>query len=109
MNTTPEQSLIPRLQAFGEQIFGPVRAPRGTGRRRLLTARSVVAYVGLIATLVQVVVWLTIGVLSGHLDAPWWLWTTVPAAVAVVVLTGVDRWSARWASAATRPTPRKGI
>jgi hypothetical protein len=81
----------PRLRALTEEILGPVRAPRGTARRRLLLARSACAHVGLIATVIQLVVWLMIGVLTAHLDSPWWLWTAVPAAAAVGVLTLLDR------------------
>ena len=50
---------------------------------RLLRARSVLASVGLLGTLVQIVIWLIAGVISADLDAPWWLWTTVPAAISV--------------------------
>lgn len=103
-STTTSPTTTTRLQALGEQLLGPVRAPRGTLERRILLARSAFTYGGLITTLVQLVVWLTIGVLTGHLDSPWWLWTTVPAAAAVVGLTFADRWR-RWWSTASADLP----
>ena len=99
MTTTP----IDRIRSALDDVFGPVRARPGTTRHRLLLARSVLAYLGLVATLVQVVVWLMVGVFSGDLDTPWWLWTTVPAAVAVAALTAADGWSG-WYAAPTRST-----
>jgi hypothetical protein len=101
MKSTAAHPNRPRIHTLGAEILGPVRAPQGTARRRILLARSAVAYGGLVMTLVQIVVWLMIGVLSGHLDTPWWLWTTVPAGVVVVGLTAVERWRAWWISAAT--------
>ena len=101
MTTTPAHSLSSRLQKAGEDILGPVQAPPGTVQRRVLLIRSAVAYAGLIATLVQIVIWLTIAVFDGHLDSPRWLWTTVPAAAAVAGLTALDRWRTWWASAST--------
>jgi hypothetical protein len=106
MTTTPADTFSSRLQKAGEEILGPVQAPRGTARRRVLLARSAVAYGGLIAALVQIVVWLTIAVFTGHLDSPWWLWTTVPAAAAVVGLTALDRWRTWWATASTTDPTR---
>jgi len=88
-----------RLQGLADQLLGPVGAPRGSLERRILLARSAFTYAGLITTLVQIVVWLAIGVLTGHVDSPWWLWTTVPAAAAVVALTVADRWRRWWATA----------
>lgn len=93
-----------RIHDAAEQVFGPVQAPRGSLQRRLLIARSAIAYFGVVTTLVQIVVWLTIGVFRNHLDSPWWLWTTVPAAAAVVCLTVADRWRAWWSATAARPT-----
>jgi hypothetical protein len=105
MNSTTIQPTATRVHAIGEQVFGPVHAPRGTLQRRILLARSVFAYAGLVTTLVQLVVWLTIAVLSGHLDSPWWLWTTVPAAAGVLGLTVAERWRTWWSAAsATRPS-----
>ncbi len=105
MKPTTIGTTTARIHAVGEQVFGPVHAPRGTLERRILLARSAFAYAGLVTTLVQVVVWLTIGVLTGHLDSPWWLWTTVPAAGAVAGLTIADRWRTWWADAsAARPS-----
>ncbi|MGY2873489.1 hypothetical protein ACVW00_000679 [Marmoricola sp. URHA0025 HA25] len=101
MNPTTSTTTT-RIHAVGEQVFGPVLAPRGSLERRILLARSAFAYGGLITTLVQVVVWLTIAVLTGHLDSPWWLWTTVPAAAAVAGLTIADRWHTWWATASAR-------
>ena len=103
MNPTRNDTIL-RIQAVGD-VFRPVGAPRGTVQRRILLTRSAFAYAGLITTLVQIVVWLTIGVVSGHLDTPWWLWTAVPAAVVVVGLTVVDRWRSWWSIAeSTAPT-----
>ena len=101
MTTTPAHTFSSRLQKTAEDILGPVQAPRGTVRRRVLLVRSAAAYGGLISTLVQIVIWLTIAVFTGHLDSPWWLWTTVPAAVAVVGLTAVDKWRTWWVSTST--------
>lgn len=98
MTTTSPHTVSSRLHDLGEEVFGPVRAAHGTARRRLLIVRSALAYGGLITTLVQIVVWLMIGVLTAHLDAPWWLWTAVPAGAAVGVLTVVERWQGWWAA-----------
>jgi len=108
MNEAQERLVGHRLAGALGDIFGPVHAPHGTWKRKLLTLRSMVAYGGLLTTLVQVVVWLTIAVFTGHLDSPWWLWTTVPAAAAVVALTALDRWRTGWASVSTtHPTRRR--
>jgi hypothetical protein len=105
MNPTPIHTPTTRIQAAVDEIFGPVHAPHGTPERRILLARSALAYACLIATLVQVVVWLTIAVLTGHLDSPWWLWTTIPTAAAVVGLSVADRWRTWWSTASvTRPS-----
>jgi hypothetical protein len=101
MNPTPETSNKSRINELVEEVFGPVHAEPGTAQRQLLVARSVLAYVGLVGTLVQVVVWLMIAVFTGSLDTPWWLWTTVPAAVGVAVLTLADRWRG-WFATTTR-------
>jgi hypothetical protein len=87
MTSTTAPTIGSRLHTIGTEILGPVRAPRGTPGHRILLARSAVAYFGLIATLVQLVIWLVIAVLTVHLDSPWWLWTAVPAAGAVGALT----------------------
>ena len=103
MTTTPEPRVLARIQSTGRQIFGPVDASPGTARRRILLARSAVAYGGLVVTLVQIVVWLMIAVLTTSIDSPWWLFTAVPAALAVGVLTLLDRWrTATSAQPATR-------
>ena len=86
----------PGRRSLLEEVFGPVEAPAGTLARRLLQARSAIAYLGLVATLVQVVVWLMIALISTHLDSPWWLWTTIPAAVVVGGLSVVRRWHGWW-------------
>jgi len=96
MNTTTERHSSSRLHDLADAVFGPVRASRGTLERKLLLARSAFAYGGLIATLIQIVVWLTIGVTTAHLDSPWWLWTAVPAAAAVGLLTLARRWQRWW-------------
>jgi len=92
MSTATETTQKSRIQGLVDDVFGPVRAEPGSARRRLLVVRSVLAYVGVVSTLVQIVVWLMIGVIRTHLDGPWWLWTTVPAAAGVAVLTLADRW-----------------
>jgi hypothetical protein len=108
MTNTPEHTIgsrLPtRIQGMTDEVFGPVRAPHGTPRHRLQVARSVAAYFCLVTTLVQIVVWLVIGVLTAHLDTPWWLWTTVPAAGVVLVLTAADRWHG-WFTSAQASTP----
>lgn len=98
MNSTTSNTDLTRIQALGAEILGPVRAPHGT-RRTIQLARLVCAYGTLLATLVQVVVWLVIAVFTGHLDTPWWLWTAVPGTVAVGALTLLERWRTWWTSA----------
>lgn len=92
MKPTTEATQKSPIHALVDEVFGPVHAESGSARHRLLQARSVLAYVGLVGTLVQIVVWLMVGVITADLDAPWWLWTTVPAAIGVAVLTVADRW-----------------
>jgi len=94
MHTATEKTSNSRLHAVADDIFGPVRASHGTFERKLLLTRSAFAYGGLIATLVQIVVWLAIAVTTAHLDTPWWLWTALPAAAAVGLLTLARRWAA---------------
>jgi hypothetical protein len=99
MNLTSEDTHTSRINDVVGEIFGPVRAAPGTPRHRLLLARSVVAYLGLVSTLVQIVVWLMMAVVTADLASPWWLWTTVPAAAAVGGLTMVDLWRDWWVTA----------
>lgn len=105
MNTTtaPPSS---RFRSLAAEIFGPVDAPDDAVEHRLLVARSAVAYAGLVATLVQVVVWLMIALVTTHLDSPWWLWTTVPAAAAVGVLTAVVHQRRWWQRTTSREEDR---
>jgi hypothetical protein len=72
-------------------LFGPVNAPDRSTRQRLLQARRVCAAVGALATLLQVVVWLLIAVVTGRVDSPWWLWTAAPAALLTLSLGLTDR------------------
>jgi hypothetical protein len=106
MNAATEHSPGSRLHDLADELFGPVRAPRGTFERKLLLVRSAFAYGGLIATLVQVVVWLTIGVITAHLDSPWWLWTAVPAAAVGGLLTLAQRWQRWWGLAEAKEEGR---
>jgi hypothetical protein len=100
--STPRPSAA-RSRPLLEEIFGPVEAAADPLERRLLVARSVIAYLGLVLTLVQIVVWLMIGLVSTHLDSPWWLWTTAPAVAAVVALTVMQRWHSWWTRAHSEP------
>jgi ABC-type microcin C transport system permease subunit YejE len=100
--STPRPSAV-RSRPLLEEIFGPVDPAADVLERRLLVARSVVAYLGLVLTLVQVVVWLMIGLVTTHLDSPWWLWTTAPAAAAVAGLTAVQHWHRWWTQAHAEP------
>lgn len=68
-------------------VLGPVPDDLDPQRRRLLLARRAIATIGTVILLVEVIVWLAIAVADGGLDAPWWLWTAVPAAAAVAALT----------------------
>ena len=79
-----------RIGAFVDDVVNPQR-PRGGSPRRLLRVRQVAAVGGALATLVQIVIWLMIAVISGDLDSPWWLTTAVPVAILVGILTAADR------------------
>lgn len=72
-------------------VVRPVRRDIDPTSRRRLVARQIVVLAGAAVTLVQVIVWLMIAILGGGLRAPWWLWTAVPVAIAVGVLTGIER------------------
>jgi hypothetical protein len=87
MNSTPTLVTADRLL----DVFGPVADDLDPRRRRLLLARRAIAVVGTVVTLVEIIVWLAIAVAGGGLDAPWWLWTAVPAAAAVAALTLASR------------------
>jgi NADH:ubiquinone oxidoreductase subunit 6 (subunit J) len=104
MNPTTETTQKSPIHALVDEVFGPVQAESGSARHRLLQVRSVLAYVGLVSTLVQIVVWLMVGVFTADLDGPWWLWTTVPAAAGVAFLTLADRWHGWFAGADTHTT-----
>jgi hypothetical protein len=92
-----------RSRPLLEEIFGPVEPSGDAVERRLLVARSAVAYLGVVLTLVQVVIWLMIALVTTHLDTPWWLWTTAPALAAVAALTALQRWHGWWTRARTEP------
>jgi hypothetical protein len=86
-STDPRRSLL-------HEIDRPIPSDIDPGRRRLLLTRQIVVFAGAMATLIEIVVWLSIALLGGGLDAPWWLWTAVPALAAVGVLTALDRFRA---------------
>ncbi len=93
MTTTPSHDTIgTRIGTFVDDVLNP-QTPAGGPPRRLLRVRQIAAVAGTLATLVQIVIWLMIAVISGHLDSPWWLTTAVPAAVLVGILTAADRMS----------------
>jgi hypothetical protein len=43
------------------------------------TALRIAAAVAVVATAVQVVIWLLIILIGGHLENPWWVWTLLAA------------------------------
>ena len=93
MTTNPSLDTIgTRIGAFVDDVLNP-QGPPGAPPARLLRIRQVAAVAGALATLVQIVIWLMIAVLSGDLDAPWWLTTAVPVAALVGILTAADRMS----------------
>ena len=65
--------------------------PAGSGPPAGLSkARRIVTTAWLVATGVQVAVWLVICVTTLSLDAPWWLWTLVAGALVVGALRVVE-------------------
>lgn len=81
----------PPFRTLVTDIVRPDRHDLDPTSRRLLLARQIVSLAGAAVTLVQVIIWLMIAVLGGGLREPWWLWTAIPAAIAVGVLTAVER------------------
>ncbi|ADD39896.1 hypothetical protein [Stackebrandtia nassauensis] len=84
-------SFLSRLTSFGREIFAPVTAPPKSPQRSLLVARQATALLGIFGTVVQVIVWLMIGVIGGDLDAPWWLWTVAASTLLVAGFTMAHR------------------
>src|ERR1044072_178488 len=89
-NTNQPEPKPPRVVDFIVDVFAPSRTAPNVIQKRLLRIRQAIATVGLLATLVQVVIWLMIAVLSRHLDFPWWTFTAVPAVIAIGTLTAIE-------------------
>ncbi|MFI2652077.1 hypothetical protein [Micromonospora fulviviridis] len=90
MNSTPTlQTIGERTRSFVGDVLRPPSTPTGSPRR-ILAARQITAVVGSLATLIQVVIWLLIGVIGGDLDSPWWLLTAVATTAVVGGLTVAD-------------------
>jgi bacteriorhodopsin len=73
-----------------EVLTHPPTARRKLQQRAILRIATVVL---LAVTGVQVVIWLLIAIIGGHLTEPWWLWTTGAGAALVgawSLLTGRD-------------------
>jgi hypothetical protein len=83
--------LNPLTKALGHLLWpNETRAALGQPVRRddwLATTRWAVSILTVLGTAVQLVVWGMICVISGDLREPWWLWTTVPGAVVIGLLT----------------------
>lgn len=90
-HTGQTNDLLSRLTAAGGEVFAPVTAPRKSIHRNLLVARQATALLGVFGTVIQVVVWLMIGIIGGDLDVPWWLWTVAATALFVAGLTVAHR------------------
>lgn len=90
-HTGQTNSFPSRLTGFGRELFAPVTAPRNSAHRTLLVARQTTALLGVFATVVQVIVWLMIGVIGGDLDSPWWLWTVAASVLLVAGFTMAHR------------------
>jgi hypothetical protein len=86
---SPIDRVAARVRAAQAEIWSPSGAPAGTVADRLHVARQLTLGIAGLATLVQVIIWLIIGINTGHLDAPWWLWSLATGIVGGVVLTGV--------------------
>lgn len=90
-HTGQTNRFLSRLTAAGAEIFAPVTAPRKSIHRTLLVARQATALLGVFGTVLQLVVWLMIGVIGGDLHGPWWLWTAAAAALFVAGFTLAHR------------------
>ena len=77
----PSVSEMDRIGAVAKRVFWPVG---GSGALR--SVRRAIGVFNIIATLVQIVVWLLISVATRHLDSPWWLFTTVGLGVISISL-----------------------
>ncbi|HZE38458.1 MAG TPA: hypothetical protein VE172_06555 [Stackebrandtia sp.] len=92
---TPRQGqptrFLPRLSAGIREVFTPTLGEGAPLRNTILKLRQAVALLGVFATVVQIVVWLMIGVIGGDLDVPWWLWSALFTALAVGGFTVAHR------------------
>lgn len=88
---SPIDRVATAVRAANAAIWSQSTAPAGTLADRLHLARQLTVGIAGLATLVQIIIWLIIGITTGHLDAPWWLWTLATGAVGCVALTGVMR------------------
>ncbi|WP_163505225.1 hypothetical protein [Fodinicola acaciae] len=83
MNTTRN-----RLNA----LLGLAQAQPGSTTR----IRFAVTMIAAFATVVQVIVWLIIGITNVHLDSPWWLLTAAGALAANAALYATDHVRTCW-------------
>lgn len=88
---SPIDRVATALRTANAAIWSPSTAPAGTVADRLHLVRQLTVGIAGLATLVQIIIWLIIGITTGHLDAPWWLWTLATGVVGCVALTGVMR------------------
>ena len=81
----------PLTKALGHLLWpNEMRVAAGQPTRRndwLATTRWAASVITVLATVVQLVVWLMICVISQSAEAPWWLWTTVPGVVVIGFLS----------------------
>lgn len=83
-------SQIANAERRGDLRFAVRDLPDGVPPRGLTLALGIVSSLVLLMTLIQVTVWLLIGAGTGGLDAPWWLYSTIPGIVIAGVLWTVN-------------------
>ena len=79
----------PLTKALGHLFWpGRMTARRpGAPKDWLRFARWSAAVLTTLTTAVQLVVWLMIAVVTQSVDAPWWLWSTVPGVLVTAFLS----------------------
>lgn len=107
----------PLNKALG-QLFWPNRVQNASGTVGpqpgqptdwLRTARWAAAAITVFSTGIQFIVWAMITVISQSVDAPWWLWSTIPGVIVTAFLSWMITTREQLDSTQTDPEPKPAL
>lgn len=101
-------ALVPAVEpphADGRASARTLSGNTGGSSDGLRAARRIVTFAVLVATGVQVVVWVAICVATASIGAPWWLWTVFAGALVIGVLRLLESPRPRLLNRAATPAP----